>query len=60
MMSLTIAGETVRDMGSTTTLISTAGLSSGPVSVSIMEQGRRTYKKQVDNVIEHKTSALRS
>ena len=45
MMSLTIAGEMVREIGSTTTLISMAGLSFGPLRATIMEQGRRIYNK---------------
>lgn len=45
MMSLTIAGEMVSEMGSIATVMSMAGLSIGPMSDSIIEQGRRTLRE---------------
>jgi hypothetical protein len=44
MMSLTTAGERVREMGCTEALMSMAGRSGGPVMVSCMLQGRRTWE----------------
>ena len=46
MMSLTTAGESLRDTGSRVPLMSMAVPSRGPVMETISEQGKRTYCKK--------------
>lgn len=46
MMSLTTAGERVREMGPTEPLMSILGRSGEPVMVICMEQGRRIWSRE--------------